>query len=135
MMMNLMAHMGQMLSYHMDSMVNELFLDTAQSSWSTYRLLNMFKYKPARPKAGVLFLTLTRRASVSNSPATASYENSSEVVLSSSLARRSITLGQESFELFPVKINNLGIFEPDYLSDLILPPYIYLLILLIQMLQ
>ena len=44
MMLNLMAHMGQMLSYHMDSMVNELFLDTAQSTWSTYRLLNMFKY-------------------------------------------------------------------------------------------
>ena len=124
MMMNLMAHMGQMLSYHMDSMVNELFLDTAQSSWSTYRLLNMFKYKPSRPKAGVLFLTVTRRASGSNSASTAAYENSSEIVLSSSLSRRSITLGQESFELFPVKVNSLGIFEPDYLSDLILPPYI-----------
>ena len=124
MMMNLMAHMGQMLSYHMDSMVNELFLDTAQSSWSTYRLLNMFKYKPSRPKAGVVFLTIIRRASASNSSATRAYENGSEIVLSSSLTRRSITLGQEIFELFPVKINSLGVFEPDYLSDLILPPYI-----------
>ena len=60
MMMNLMAYMGQMLSYHMDSMVNELFLDTAQSSYSTFRLLNMFKYKPTRPQQGVVMLTVTR---------------------------------------------------------------------------
>lgn len=124
MMLNLMAHLGQMLSYHTDSMVNELFLDTAQSSWSTYRLLNMFKYKPSRPKSGVLFLTILRRASSSRSSATAAFENNSEIILSSSLSRRSITLGQESFELFPVKINSLGILEPDYLSDLIIPPFI-----------
>lgn len=124
MIMNLYAHMGQMISYHVDSMVNELFLDTAQSSWSTYRLLNMFKYKPARPKAGVLLLTIVRNASSSTSSTTAVYENNSEIVLSSSLSRKSIVLGQESFELFPIKINSLGVFEPDYLSDLVLPPFI-----------
>ena len=124
MMMNLMAHMGQMLSYHMDSMVNELFLDTSQSSWSTYRLLNMFKYKPARPKAGVLFLTVVRNASSSLSASTSAYEDSSEILLSSSLERRSIILGQETFELFPAKLNNSGVFEPDYLNDLIIPPLI-----------
>lgn len=124
MMMNLMAHMGQMLSYHMDSMVNELFLDTAQSSWSTYRLLNMFKYKPARPKAGIIMLELVRNASTSTSSSSAAYEDSSEIILSSSLSRRTIRLGQESFELFPVKVNELGILEPDYLSDLIIPPLI-----------
>ena len=125
MMLNLMSHMGQMLSYHMDSMVNELFLDTAQSSWSTYRLLNMFKYKPSRPKAGVLLVNLTRYASTSTSTTTAAYEDSSEIVLSPSLSRRTITLGQESFELFPIKINSLGVFEPDYLSDLVIPPYVF----------
>ena len=66
MMLNLMAYMGQMLSYHMDSMVNELFLDTAQSPYSTYRLLNMFKYKPSRPKQGVVMLKVTRRRSVAS---------------------------------------------------------------------
>ncbi|MCI4436182.1 MAG: hypothetical protein JHC33_05150 [Ignisphaera sp.] len=125
MMLNLMSHMGQMLSYHMDSMVNELFLDTAQSSWSTYRLLNMFKYKPSRPKAGVLLLNLTRFASTANSATTAAYEDSSEIILSPSLSRRTITLGQESFELFPIKINSLGVLEPDYLSDLVIPPYVF----------
>lgn len=125
MMLNLMSHMGQMLSYHMDSMVNELFLDTAQSSWSTYRLLNMFKYKPSRPKAGVLLLNITRYSSTSTSSTTASYEDSSEIVLSPSLSRRTITIGQESFELFPIKINSLGVFEPDYLSDLVIPPFVF----------
>jgi len=125
MMMNLMAHMGQMLSYHMDSMVNELFLDTSQSSWSTYRLLNMFKYKPSRPKAGILLLNIVRNASSSTNATTAAYENSSEIILSSSLSRKTITLGQESFELFPIKINSLGVFEPDYLSDLIIPPFVF----------
>ncbi len=124
MMLNLMSHMGQMLSYHMDSMVNELFLDTAQSSWSTYRLLNMFKYKPARPKAGVLMLNIVRSPSNSSSSTVANYENSSEIMLSSSLARKTITIGQELFELVPVKVNSLGVFEPDYLSDLIIPPFI-----------
>jgi hypothetical protein len=124
MMLNVMAHMGQMLSYHMDSVVNELFLDTAQSSWSTYRLLNMFKYKPSRPKSGVLMLQITRRTSNSTSSNTAIFENNSEIVLSSSLSRKKITLGQETFELFPAKVNSLGIFEPDYMSDLIIPPYV-----------
>lgn len=124
MMLNLMSHMGQMLSYHMDSMVNELFLDTAQSSWSTYRLLNMFKYKPSRPKSGLLVLQIIRRSSGSSSAATAAYENSLEITISSSLSRRKLTLGQESFELFPSKVNSLGVFEPDYLSDLIIPPYV-----------
>ncbi len=125
MMLNLVSHLGQMLSYHMDSMVNELFLDTSQTSWSTYRLLNMFKYKPSRPKSGVLFLTLVRQKSSSSSATTAAYENSSEIVISSSLARRTITLGNEVFELFPVKLNSLGVFEPDYLGDLTLPPYVF----------
>jgi hypothetical protein len=124
MMMNLMAHMGQMLSYHMDSMVNELFLDTAQSSWSTQRLLNMFKYKPARPKSGLLMMNIVRRAATSINSTTASYENNSQITLSSALARRQIVISDEVFELFPVKINSLGIMEPDYLSDLIIPPYV-----------
>jgi hypothetical protein len=125
MMLNLMSHMGQMLSYHMDSMVNELFLDTAQSPWSTYRILNMFKYKPSRPKSGLLMIEIIRRAASSTSSATASYENNLEIVLSSAITgRRQIILGQETFELFPVKINSLGIMEPDYLSDLVIPPYV-----------
>lgn len=124
MMLNLMSHMGQMLSYHMDSMVNELFLDTAQSSWSTYRLLNMFKYKPSRPKSGLIMLQIIRRASAATSASTAIFEDNSEVVLSAALNRRTIILGQETFELFPAKINSSGIFIPDYLSDLTIPPYV-----------
>ena len=124
MMLNLMSHMGQMLSYHMDSMVNELFLDTSQSSWSTYRLLNMFKYKPSRPKSGLLVLNIIRRASSSTNTTTAAFENSSQITLSSSLNRKQIIISQETFELFPAKLNSLGIFEPDYLSDLVIPPYV-----------
>ena len=124
MMLNLMSHMGQMLSYHMDSMVNELFLDTAQSSWSTYRLLNMFKYKPAKPKSGLLVLTIIRRAASSTSASTAAFENNSEIILSSATSRRQLTISEEVFELFPIKLNSLGVLEPDYLSDLIIPPYV-----------
>ena len=126
MMLNLMSHMGQMLSYHMDSMVNELFLDTAQSSWSTYRLLNMFKYKPSRPKSGLLFMQIIRRGSTAISPAQAAFEDNSEIILSSASGRRQITIAEEIFELFPIKINSLGIMEPDYLSDLIIPPYVFI---------
>ena len=63
MLLNLTAYMGQMISYHADAMVNELFLDTSQSSWSTFRLLNMFGYKPTRPQPGVLLLAIIRRPS------------------------------------------------------------------------
>ncbi|MCI4436602.1 MAG: hypothetical protein JHC33_07310, partial [Ignisphaera sp.] len=126
MMLNLMSHMGQMLSYHMDSMVNELFLDTAQSSWSTYRLLNMFKYKPSRPKSGLLLMQIIRRASTASASNQAAYEDNSEIVLSSASARRQITISEEIFELFPIKINSLGIMEPDYLSELIIPPYVFI---------
>jgi hypothetical protein len=77
MMMNMMAYMGQMLSYHTDSMVNELFLDTAQSPYSTYRLLSMFKYKPSRPTQGVLMLKVTRTRSQSNTTSVRDLEDSS----------------------------------------------------------
>lgn len=123
MMMNLMAYMGQMLSYHTDSMVNELFLDTSQSTYSTYRLLNMFKYKPSRPQQGVLLLKVTRNRSVANSSAVRDIEDASEIVFSSSLSRRELTFGSETFELFPAILTD-GVFEPDYLGDFILPPYV-----------
>ena len=124
MMLNVMSHMGQMLSYHMDSMVNELFLDTSQSSWSTYRLLNMFKYKPSRPKSGLLILEIVRRASSSTDLTTAAFENNSEIILSPALSRRQITINQEVFELFPAILNSTGVFQPDYLSDLTIPAYV-----------
>ena len=63
MFLNLTAYMGQMLSYHADSMVNELFLETSQSPWSTFRLLNMYGYKPTRPQPGVILLSIIRRPS------------------------------------------------------------------------
>jgi hypothetical protein len=122
MMMNLMAYMGQMLSYHMDSVVNELFLDTAQSSYATFRLLNMFKYKPTRPQQGVVMLNVTRARSTNQDSVTAALEDSQAITFSSSLNRQSIKFGSETFELFPAILVD-GVYTPDYLGDLIIPAY------------
>lgn len=122
MMLNLMAYMGQMLSFHMDSMVNELFLDTSQSSYSTFRLLNMFKYKPTRPQQGVIMLKVIRAKSTAANVTTAAIEDASEIIFSSSLSRQSISFGSETFEIFPAKLVD-GIFTPDYLGDFVIPAY------------
>lgn len=122
MFMNLIAHTGQLLSYHMDSVVNELFLDTSQSTYSAYRLLNMFRYKPARPKQGVIMLKLKRRRSTASTQQLRDLEDSSEIIFSSSTERRRLTFGGETFEVFPAKVSN-GVFEPDYLGDLTLPAF------------
>ena len=86
MLLNLTAYMGQMVSYHADAMVNELFLDTSQSSWSTFRLLNMFGYKPTRPQPGVILLAIIRRPSSNFSSTVRTSEDASEILFSSSLS-------------------------------------------------
>jgi len=122
MFLNLMAYMGQMISYHTDAMVNELFLDTAQSSYSVSRILNLFKYKPSRPKQGVIMLKVVRQRSTASTQALRAMEDSSDIIFSSSLVRRKISCGGESFEIFPVKILD-GVFTPDYLGDFAIPAY------------
>ena len=122
MFLNLMAYMGQMLSYHTDSMVNELFLDTAQSSYAAHRLLSMFKYKPTRPRQGVLVLKVVRNRSTAATQALRDAENNSDIIFSSSIARRKLTIGGENFEIFPMRTSE-GILEPDFLGDFIIPAY------------
>lgn len=78
MFLNTAAFMGQMLSYHTDSMVNELYLDNAQSSMAVSKLLNMFAYKPSRPQAGLLLLSITRNKSTAVEPSQAAQEDSAE---------------------------------------------------------
>jgi len=122
MLLNLMAYMGQMLSYHTDSMVNELFLDTAQSSWAVSKLLNMFAYKPSRPQAGVILLSITRTKSTAVEPSQALAEDAAELSLSALSKRLKLTFGGEVFEVFPAKEID-GVLQPDILSDLIIPAY------------
>ncbi len=122
MLLNLTAYMGQMLSYHTDSMVNELFFDTSQASWSTFRLLSLFGYKPTRPQPGVILLDIVRTASTNTDTTQAAIDDASEIVLSSSLSRNRLQLGSETYELFPTKLLN-GNLVPDLLGDLIIPPY------------
>lgn len=122
MFLNLMAYMGQMLSYHTDSMVNELFLDTAQSTYAAHRLLSMFKYKPTRPRQGVLVLKVVRHASNAATQALRDAENNTDIIFSSSLSRRKLTIGGETFEIFPMRSSG-GILEPDFLADFIIPAY------------
>lgn len=122
MFLNLTAYMGQMLSFHMDSIVNELFLDTAQTPWATFKLLNMYGYKPTRPQSGVILLAITRRPSTNYDPDTSAMENSSEVLLSNSLSRKKLVFGNESFELFASKSVN-GTLVPDMLGDVVIPAY------------
>ena len=122
MLLNITAYMGQMISYHADSMVNELFLDTAQSSWSTFRLLSLFGYKPTRPQPGIILLAVVRTASVNSDTSQAALENASEINFSSSTNRNRMTLGTEVYEIFPVKMVN-GNSVPDLFGDFIIPPY------------
>ena len=124
MLMNLQAYMGQLLSYHTDSMVNELFLDTSQSPYAAFRLLNMFKYKPTRPNQGVLMLKVVRTRSTAQTDAERSLEDSSELLISSNVDRRRLSFGSEVFEIFPIKTSLDGIFEPDYLGDFKIPAYV-----------
>ncbi len=125
MLLNLTAYMGQMISYHTDAMVNELFLDTAQSSWSTFRLLNMFGYKPTRPQPGVILLAIIRRPSSNFTSAVRDSEDASEILFSSSLNRKKFTFGSETFEIFPAKESN-GTLVPDLMGDFIIPAYVNL---------
>ena len=122
MLLNITAYMGQMLSYHTDAMVNELFIDTAQSSWSTFRLLNLFGYKPTRPQPGVILLAIVRTSSTTSDLAQRTLENSSEIMFSSSISRQRMTLGSELYEIFPTKMLN-GNLVPDLLGDFIIPPF------------
>ena len=123
MLLNMTAYMGQMISYHADAMVNELFLDTSQSSWSTFRLLSLFGYKPTRPQPGIILLAVARTASQATNSSQAALENSSEINFSSSLARKRLSLGTETYEIFPTKILN-GNLVPDLLQDFIIPPFV-----------
>lgn len=123
MLLNLTAYLGQMLSYHADAMVNELFLDTSQTPWSTYKLLSMFGYKPARPKAGVILLAITRNASSNFNPTVRTLEDASEILVSNSLNRKKFSFGNENFELFPAITSN-GTLVPDMLGDVIMPAYV-----------
>lgn len=123
MLLNLTSYMGQMLSYHTDAMVNELFLDTSQSSWSTFRLLNMFGYRPTRPQPGVILLSIIRRPSTNFDATTQEIENNTEIMFSNSLNRKRFTFGSESFEIFPTKEEN-GVLVPDILADFVIPPYV-----------
>jgi hypothetical protein len=122
MLLNIAATMGQLISYHADSMVNELFLDTAQTSWATFRLLNLFGYKPTRPQPGVILLAVVRTASTNVSSVQAAIEDASEISFSSSLSRNRLNLGGEVYEIFPTKLLN-GNLVPDLLGDFTLPPY------------
>lgn len=123
MFLNMTAYMGQMISYHADSMVNELFLDTSQSSWSTFRLLNMYGYKPTRPQPGVILLSIIRRPSSNFNPDVRDIENNSEVMFSNSLGRKRFSFGSESYEIFPAKESN-GTLVPDLLGDFVIPAYV-----------
>ena len=122
MFLNLTSYMGQMLSYHTDAMVNELFFDTSQASWSTFRLLSLFGYKPTRPQPGIILLDVVRTSSINSDPTQAAIDDASEIVFSSSLSRNRIQLGSEVYELFPTKLLN-GNLVPDLFGDLIIPPY------------
>ena len=44
------------------------------------------------------------------------------MIFSSSLSRRRISFGSETFEIFSAKVSG-GIFEPDYLGDFVIPAY------------
>jgi len=118
MLLNLTAYMGQMISYHTDSMVNELFFDTSQASWSTFRLLSLFGYKPTRPQPGVILLAIVRTPSTNSDTTQAVIDDASEIVFSSSLSRNRLQLGSETYELFPTKTLN-GNLVPDLLGDFI----------------
>lgn len=125
MLLNLTAYMGQMVSYHADAMVNELFLDTAQSSWSTFRLLGMYGYKPTRPQPGLILLAIIRRPSRNFNEAARTIEDASEIMFSNSLNKKRFKIGSEQFEIFPAKESN-GTLVPDMLADFIIPPYLNL---------
>ncbi len=122
MFLNVMAYMGQMMSYHTDSMVNELFLDTAQTPWAVSKLVSMFGYKPKRPQPGMVFLAVTRRPSTNFDPTIRQSEDSSEIIFSQFSNRKTFTVNSETFEIFPTKEEN-GTLVPDLLGDFILPPY------------
>lgn len=123
MMLNLYAYMGQMLSYHTDSVVNELFLDTAQSNIAVSKLLSVYGYKQARPRPGVILFSIARNRSFNADSYIREEEDNAELVLSNSLNRYSVTVNGSSYELFPAKNIN-GNLEPDYLNDLTIPAYI-----------
>lgn len=123
MMMNMVAYTGQLLSYHMDSMVNELYLETAQTPWATFKLLNLFGYKPTRPIPGMIFLSITRNSSSSTNTVIRSIENNAEILFSSSSNRRKLSFGTETYEIFPIK-NEAGAVSPDLFGDFVIPPYV-----------
>lgn len=125
MFLNTAAFMGQMLSYHTDSMVNELYLDNAQSSMAVSKLLNMFAYKPSRPQAGLLLLSITRNKSTAVEPTQAAQEDAAEILVSTASERLSLTFSGESFELVPAKEID-GILQPDIMGDLSIPAYVSL---------
>ena len=122
MLLNLVAFTGQLLSYHADSLVNELFLETSQTPWAASKLLSMYGYKMSRPQAGMILLAITRRKSTNFSAETRSLEDSSEILFSSSSSRKRFTFGSESFEIFPAKDDN-GTLVPDLFNDFIIPAY------------
>ena len=125
MFLNMVAYTGQLLSYHVDSMVNELYLDTAQTPWATFKLLNLFGYKPTRPIPGMIMLSITRNASNAFNPAVRNIEDNSELLFSSSLSRKRFTFGTETFEIFPVsRLEGAdSVISPDLLSDFVIPAY------------
>ena len=126
MFLNMVAYTGQLLSYHVDSMVNELYLDTAQTPWATFKLLNLFGYKPTRPIPGMILLSLTRNPSTAFNDTVRRIEDSSELLFSSSLNRKRFTFGTETFEIFPAKRfgGSEPVVSPDLLGDFIIPPYV-----------
>lgn len=123
MMLNLYAYMGQMLSYHTDSVINELFLDTAQSNIAVSKLLSVYGYKQTRPRPGVILFSVVRNRSINSDPFIREEEDNIELVLSNSLSRYVLTVNGSDYEVFPAKSIN-GNLEPDYLNDLIIPAYI-----------
>jgi hypothetical protein len=123
MLLNVVSYCGQMLSYHADSMVNQLFLDTSTNNWSTFRLLSLFGYKPTRPQPGVILLSVVRTASTNADPTQAALEDASEINFSSSTSRNRMALGNETYEIFPTKLLS-GNLVPDLFGDFIIPPYI-----------
>jgi hypothetical protein len=122
MLLNLTAYMGQLLSYHTDSMVNELFLDTSQASWSTFRLLSLFGYKPTRPQPGAILLAVVRTQSTNSDSTQAATEDATEISFSSSLSRNRLQLGSEYYEIFPTKVLD-GNLVPDLLGDFTIPAF------------
>lgn len=125
MFLNIVAYTGQLLSYHMDSMVNELYLDTAQTPWATFKLLNLFGYKPTRPIPGMIFLSVTRNPSTNFNSNVKTIENSSEILFSSSLNRKRFTFGTETYEIFPIIQDPInGTVTPDLLGDFVIPAYV-----------